>query len=354
MNNTLLRIHIGSHFWGAGNIGDDLMLAGFLSAIKKKNTPVVLSCCSPFDLTCLRYRFPEINWFPYDEASRRHCVENCDVWLCLGGSPFQTVLSDWFLQHLADELALCQHYVKKMFFLGVGLNDYPALEHSVTYKLLEAATHVWTRDALTAQALRGVHNKNPIDVGGDLAHLFLQDYHHVKKNIPGNAGRVGFVMNFEENHLAWHRIIETILDIHGESTCTWMAQEVRTLPGSELAHYHNFPEKSRAKLTLVCPDYINSKTMDFLAPYHTISLLITSRYHSALIGAWLGCRVLLMERNLKLTGLSEQWSLQTIRANDVEKSIHQAINAAHVVEQDALLQEVNKASAACHAFLDSL
>lgn len=346
MNNiTPIRVHIGFHFWGAGNFGDDLMLAGFLSEIQKKKLNIELSCCSLFDLESQRYRFPEVRWFPYDDESRQYCVKNCDIWLGLGGSPFQTILSDWFLQHLAQELVLCELYSKKMFFLAVGLNDYPALEHPVTHQLLETATFIWTRDLLTAQALCSISSKKNIGVGGDLAHLFLQDY-HLKKN---NLAKVGFVMNFEENHSIWHNIMGEIVKISGGfSQCAWIAQEVRVLPGSELALYNAFAEESRLQLALICSDYARSRTKDFLVPFQPISLLITSRYHSALVGAWLGCRVLLMERNLKLKGLSEQWPVKTIHVDDDISTIHHAVHAASFIDHENLLQEVNKASRACH------
>ena len=33
MNGRVSRVHIGHHFYGTGNIGDDLMMAGFLEAL---------------------------------------------------------------------------------------------------------------------------------------------------------------------------------------------------------------------------------------------------------------------------------------------------------------------------------
>ena len=31
-----MRIHLGHHFYGAGNLGDDLMLEGFLRALEEQ------------------------------------------------------------------------------------------------------------------------------------------------------------------------------------------------------------------------------------------------------------------------------------------------------------------------------
>ena len=42
-----LRLHIGHHFFGAGNVGDDLMLAGFLVGITGAAAPLTPSAGTP-------------------------------------------------------------------------------------------------------------------------------------------------------------------------------------------------------------------------------------------------------------------------------------------------------------------
>src|ERR1044071_3659612 len=85
-----VRIHLGHHFYGAGNLGDDFMLAGFLGAMRTLAPSASFTCCVPFALEPLRTRFPSIEWQVYDEAVRARCIAQCDVWLGLGGSPFQS------------------------------------------------------------------------------------------------------------------------------------------------------------------------------------------------------------------------------------------------------------------------
>jgi hypothetical protein len=62
---TRLRIHIGHHFFGAGNIGDDLMIAGFLDALNSCQRDFTLSCAIPFDTGSQGIRFPEVNWLAF-------------------------------------------------------------------------------------------------------------------------------------------------------------------------------------------------------------------------------------------------------------------------------------------------
>src|SRR5688572_31994751 len=90
-----VRIHLGHHFYGAGNLGDDFMLAGFLGAMRTIDSAATYTCCVPFPLVPLQQRFPAIKWLPYDQMTRRRCIEECDAWLGLGGAPFQSSLSRW-------------------------------------------------------------------------------------------------------------------------------------------------------------------------------------------------------------------------------------------------------------------
>src|SRR5213080_4514018 len=123
-----LRIHIGHHFFGSGNIGDDLMLAGFLRAVERSGVAVELTCATACDAGSQRARFPQVTWMGYDLQTRQRCIRECDVWCGVGDSPFQTDSGPWFLDHLTQDVALCDEYGKGMFFLGVGVNDLEAMQ----------------------------------------------------------------------------------------------------------------------------------------------------------------------------------------------------------------------------------
>src|SRR4051812_30387470 len=97
------------------------MLAGFLAAMRTLAPAATFTCCVPFALKPLQQRFSAIEWLPYDEPTRTRCVSECDVWLGLGGSPFQSALSRWFVDHLVLEASFCEQHGKPMFFLGVGV-----------------------------------------------------------------------------------------------------------------------------------------------------------------------------------------------------------------------------------------
>ena len=115
------HIHIGHHFFGSGNLGDDFMIAGFLEGMGKAN--VRYTCCIPYETEPLKKRFPKIDWLTYDSPTRKHAITSCDAWLGLGGSPFQNAVSDWFTTHLLEEASVCKKAQKPMYFMGIGGQD---------------------------------------------------------------------------------------------------------------------------------------------------------------------------------------------------------------------------------------
>src|SRR5436190_17173514 len=151
------------------------MLAGFLGAIRTLLAGAQFTCCVPFALEPLQRRFDAITWLPYDETTRSRCIADCDIWLGLGGSPFQSAQSQWFVEHLIVEESLCAQRKKPMFFLGVGVQAAAELTLPDVQRICARATGIWTRDAASAERLHGLPSPPPVEAAADLAHLFFRD-----------------------------------------------------------------------------------------------------------------------------------------------------------------------------------
>ena len=329
---SALRLHIGHHFFGSGNLGDDLMLAGFLALAGRTLGEATFSCSSPFDRECQERRFPQVEWLPYDPATRASAIEACDAWLGVGDTPFQTDVGSWFLDHLIEEVDLCRRSGKPMFFLAVGLNNRQAIVHPHTRTIAGQARHIWTRDPLSARLLREILSPERVTAGADLANAFLVD----RTSPAVEPGTLAFLLNFEDRQAFSTEAIREVIEATPDCRHLWLVQEVRTLGGSERDIYNQLPESCRARLELRAPDYAVDSLDTMLDRWGQPERLITSRYHGALVGAWLGSRTVIIERNDKLTGLVEQLGLAS--AKDLRRAAPVVALGQHAapVSRDAL------------------
>lgn len=302
------RLHIGHHFFGSGNFGDDLMLAGFLEIARRALPEVTFACSTPFDRDCQRRRFPAIDWLAYEHSARAASIEACEAWVGVGDTPFQTDVGTWFLDHLIEDAALCRQFRKPMFFVGVGLNNRDALAHPLTRAIVDQAEQIWTRDSQAAELLRQIRDPERISLGADLANVFLATW----EPTPVEPHTLAFLLNFEDREAFSTEAIQEIVDATPTYRHRWLIQEVRHLQGSERHIFERLPETVRAQLDVREPDYSMDSIDTFLRRWGTPELLITSRYHGALIGSWAGSRTLIIERNAKLTGLAAQLALPSL------------------------------------------
>lgn len=285
------------------------MLAGFVKLANRRLVGATFSCSSPFDRACQERRFPQVEWLPYDIAARASAIEACDAWLGVGDTPFQTDVGSWFLDHLMEEVALCARFGRPMYFLAVGLNNREAIAHPHSRAIAGQARHIWTRDPLSARFLRQMHPREQVSAAADLAHAFLMG----RPSLPTEPGTQAFLLNFEDRDAFSTEAIRDIIEATPECRHLWLVQEVRPLSGSEQDIYGQLPEWCRARLELRIPDYASDSLDTMLGRWGRPERLITSRYHGALVGAWLGSRTVVIERNDKLTGLVEQLGLPSVK-----------------------------------------
>lgn len=113
---------VGHDFFGAGNFGDDIALAGFLT-VAAEHPNVQITICTPYDVESQRALFPRVRWLPGGGAERESALRGADVWLGLGGTPFQLDSGPWLLDHNDDERRRCAALGKPMYLLGIGCEN---------------------------------------------------------------------------------------------------------------------------------------------------------------------------------------------------------------------------------------
>ena len=346
------RVHIGHHFFGAGNFGDDLMLAGFLRAVRSAGASLHLTCATPHDHASQARRFPEIEWIPYDPRRRQAAIAACDAWVGLGGTPFQAEGGPWFLDHLAGDLETCRARHTRVAFLGVGVNDAAAVRHPVTRAACEYADRIWTRDEASADWLAPLAPPGRVEAGGDLGAIELAGL------LPGEAPRAGagphaaVAVCFDgpvQPAPGW--LSELVRHLSSRGTCEWAVQEVRPLPGSELDLLARLGDEVRARVTVHTPDYAHETLDGLLAPIAGADLVVANRYHSALAGAFAGCALLVLPRSAKLDGLAQQLQASRVDRVDGADTIPAAVASARRVDPGRLRACTRAAQGASEAFL---
>lgn len=341
-----MRLHLGHHFYGAGNLGDDFMLAGFLAALRAAAPAATLTCSIPFELEPARARFPEIEWLPYADGTRSDAIARSDAWLGLGGSPFQHAQSRWFVDHLISDAALCARARKPMLFLGVGVQSTTELLDPDVQAVVRAAAAIWTRDTPSAEHLAAVLPAHRVHASTDLSHTFFQD------TPPPTAkpGRVTLVANFDYGLWPGQSACLAAVKALGAADHIWLAQESRELPGAEHALHRALPAEERSRWTLVSPEKPGAPLHEVLTAWPSGEWLVTSRFHAAIAGAWAGSKVVVIGTNEKLRGLAHEFQLPLIAPDADKAAVAHALASARPVPRSVLEAAAARAECACTEF----
>ena len=339
-----LRIHIGSHFFGSGNIGDDWMLAGFLRAAESES--VQLTCATPLNLATQRLRFPQVTWLEYRPDLRRQAVQNCDVWLGLGDSPFQSDLGDWFVDHLVEETGFCESAGKPMDYLGVGVMNRDDLRNPKLERVLQRVRRIWTRESESAHLMGEIISPERVTAGADLSHLYFRS-----AGVPAiERGVVGITAGFEHSSAGLTETLSRLVDGLSEFQMRWLVQEVRDLPGSERDLFQKLPPKIRERLDVRIPGYDTDSIDGLIGSWGSPEFIVTSRFHAAIEGAWRGAKVLCIERSEKVRALAKQMGLASVSIDAPAERMVSEMRNARVASRATCLREAALAEFCCSRF----
>ncbi len=319
-----MRIHLGHHFYGAGNLGDDFMVAGLLTALRRLAPGAKLTGSVPFAAGPLAARFPEIEWRPFTAAERERSIAECDLWLGLGGSPFQHAQSRWFLDHLQEEAAGCRRCGKPMAYLGVGLQSAAEATAPEVRTLVEQAVGVWTRDPQSAEWLAAGAPRARVEAAADLAHVWFRDV----APPAARAGRLTLVANFDYGSWPGQAAALAAVRAIAPRERVWLAQESRELPGAEKALHAALDDDERSHWQLVEPERPGAPLRTVMAAWPSGEWLLTSRYHAALTGAWSGARIVVIATNAKLAAAAREIGAAVVTPDASRAEVQRALQAA--------------------------
>jgi len=341
-----MHIHIGHMFFGAGNFGDDLALAGFLTGIAGAKPGLEVTCATPFDIAAQRRRFPGIAWSVYSPATRDALIAACDVWLGLGGAVLQQLDDSWLLADQVVQLEACRKRRKPVYFLGCGIDYRADARRPAIRLLLDSARWIWTRDGLSTTALQRM-GFTRATTAADLSHLALRGL----APAPLEPDNTAFVCNFELPAQFSVAALSDLIAASAGAAVPWLVQEARDLPGSELDIYRRLPAGTRSLIELRQPDYGTASTAELVGSWRRPARLFSTRFHAAIIGAWSGSRVVVFERQQKLLGIARDLGITSFASMPDPRALAQAFELAQPVPPPVLDAAVDRAQRACAAFL---
>jgi|GEM_PF-1023641 len=345
---TAARIFLSNDYFGAGNFGDDLSLAGFVTAAAH-HPDVEITACTAHDLTAVQRRFPRIRWLPGGDAIRDDALRAADVWLALGDTPFQLDSGPWLLDHNDRGRQRCAALGKPMYLLGVGCESTAAAADPRSAALLAAAERVWTRDALSAATLRPFIDASRLSAGADIAHLAFADDATAPDPEPGV---VGLLLAFERREQFDPHELALFVAGRPHGRTRWLVQEARALPFLERWILTHLAPDAQDRLSVMDTRYASSSIEDYLRAFGSPAVTITSRYHGAVVAAWHGSKILVVSRSAKLLGVAEELGLPHIDRADSRAALEAAAAAAVSVSRERLHEIRLRARTMCDAFFD--
>lgn len=172
---TLANLLVAGYF-GCGNLGDDAILAGFTEGVGSWNVDLTVMSGFPEET----FRVYGVRAIPRkDFKTIQAAIEACDALVFPGGSIFQDVTSVKSAGYYANLVSRAKSAKKKVVLLGQGvgpLNSFFGKRFAVS--AFNDAETVVVRDPGSAQLLKDLGVKRPVQVAADMAFLMRPPTEH--------------------------------------------------------------------------------------------------------------------------------------------------------------------------------
>ena len=329
------QVKFAFDFFGFGNIGDDLMLEGFL-----RFWPKDLACygqVAPAQSRILNRRFSGIEWRDL-QSTYEH-----KVWLGVGDTPIQVLSGPAMLQFLEKELLDPRPQQRLRLLLGIGVEAEAVAEAPRFKRILSKVDYIWSRDHFSGEVLIDKFdvNENKVVVSSDLANSALKAIF----GCPPQATRpVGLALNLYCETRRWSSLCTLVSFLREQASkhkVIWLANEVRDFRNSEvhtfrqIASLLNMRRKGET-VDLVIPSNFATSVSMMVDHFSACQTVISSRYHCILTAAWAGCQVAGIGRSSKIVALCKQLSIPCIAGELSRHNLEAAAESSCIVPREAL------------------
>lgn len=341
------KIFLSFDFYGAGNIGDDLMLKGFLEGMG--NSDFEYYCYIPRSNEHQKNRFPEINFIAKDDRER--ISRECSIWIGAGDTPIQVKSGDWFINKLQEDSACKRKNNFKYYFIGIGAEKEAVIKKRIFKEILKDVDYFWSRDKMTTDVLVDSLevDKEKVTTSSDLANIFLRNHNHEseKTDFKHEAGICYYDENTEEENLK--EIKKFVKKNFKKNEVLFFGNEASIKGNYETAIFRKMYGKSNRifnrGINYYSPDYLNEKRLEnLISHYNDCRIVMTTRYHALLTAAWKGCRVVSLERSSKVTSLSKELGVEEVTKPYTQAKLLSAFLNAKAVDRNLLEKLYEKAA----------
>jgi polysaccharide pyruvyl transferase WcaK-like protein len=343
------NIFLGFDFYGAGNVGDDLMLHGFLNSIKSFNNtyPFHFGCIIPHNIISQRKRFKDIEWFLTNEVNREEIISKFDYWVGVGGTPFQMTSGPWLINKLLDDVQIIRKIKIPMFMIGVG-GEKESLKVSDKIKqILKEVRFIATRDEFSQKLLIEDFDtdKAKVLLGSDLAHIALEEIFHslqISTNVPKKYDLAVTYYSETKNNNELIQVRDFLKHIAKTHSVVFVGNETRKGMGAEYDIYQSMFKGiknlfQKPSVQYFMPNYNSNSVEDLVKHFQEYGVFMSSRYHAILTAAWAGCKVVALGRSSKIKALAEELNIPLVDNPFDYKGLYEGFSQARSVPKDQLI-----------------
>jgi hypothetical protein len=355
-----MKVFLGFDFYGAGNVGDDLMLAGFLD-VASEYLPAQFICIIPYNVISQQLRFPMVQWMSASKAVRNEIISTCDAWVGVGDTPFQLIGGKCYINKFVQEIKLIKGL--KNYLIGVGAEHNFINEREIINIFLNSIRHVWTRDDTTANILINdlEYSQGKVTIGSDLANIILQSIFSeiVNSNInrPYKLGVSFYVEKLCNNDIA--QLKKFLVNFSKEGSVLFFANETRKYKYFEHGIYNKMfgGLKSLLKKPFVeyyAPDYNSVNIKGLVGHFKDIEVVMSSRYHVLLAAAWAGCKITALSRSSKIDTLTRELDISIVHYPFTVDKLMKGYYKAKNIKKSLLERKANIAKSSINDFLTKI